>query len=451
MAQRLLRMSVLGMLTFALLLGGDPVRADFVHADPSASVSALPESCSIQAGSNFALCSTIAFASNRDNPTGAGLPGSSPRERGLNSGEIYLMNPDPDPTKQDPRRLTNNVNYDAFPDLSPDGKKIVFDSNRHRLGIVFPVADRCGVCLGFDNVDLFVMNADGSDQQHLTQGGSSTWDPRGKNVAYHASKSGTKGAFKTSLSAATVDSDIFVVSVDDCRKVIEVTGVDDCRKTPGPHVKNLTNSVDVDDDPDWSPDGTKIVYTRHPVAENVEDNDFAPHAEIWVMRVNPDGTPVQDGDNPKQLTFTAGITEGSSTDRCWAGSTTPCPAEERVPTWSADGTRIAFARREVLGGGLNTWVMNADGTNQVQLRSNNLLDVPGSWSPDGTRILFNEGSGTPTLELFWMNPDGTDVQQLTNTPGTNATANWGLLRVHVQAPAVTQPARAPAAPPVPKR
>ena len=472
MAQRLLRTFVLGMLTFALLFGGGPAATGAVHADPHASSVARRESSLSQPNEQFELRSTIAFASSRDNPTGAGLPWPTLRERGKSAGEIYLMlmNPDGTPVQgsqenPNPRRVTNNVNYDAFPDLSPDGKKIVFDSNL--LGAVdapTPEPTCVPACTNVDNVDLFVMNADGSDQQHLTRGGSSTWDPRGKYVAYHASQSGTRGPFKTSLSAATADSDIFVVNVDDCRQAIEqsLPPVDDCRKIPGPHVKNITNSVGfVDDDPDWSRDGTKIVYTRHPVSENAEDNVVAPLAEIWVMRVNPDGTPVPsttDDTNPKQLTFTAGITEGISKDRCPAGSTAPCPAEERIPTWSADGTRIAFARRTGSGvNGLSTWVMNADGTNPVQLRFNDLLDGPGSWSPDGTRIVFFEGATTGSTQLWSMNANGTDAKQLTfplpppSPPGANATPNWGLLRVKVQAPAVTQPAGAPAALPVPKR
>src|SRR6266700_6022127 len=68
----------------------------------------------------FSLVSTIAFTSTRDNPTVIQLF----------AAEIYLMNPD----GTNPRRLTNNAYGDAFPTLSPDGKKIVFDSNRLTAG-----------------------------------------------------------------------------------------------------------------------------------------------------------------------------------------------------------------------------------------------------------------------------------------------------------------------------
>jgi len=65
----------------------------------------------------FRLASTIAFTSTRDDPTNPQL-----------AAEIYLINAD----GANPRRLTNNTDGDAFATLSPDGKKIVFDSNRHR-------------------------------------------------------------------------------------------------------------------------------------------------------------------------------------------------------------------------------------------------------------------------------------------------------------------------------
>lgn len=470
MAKRLLRTSVVGMLTVVLLLGGGPAATDAVHADPPASSVAPLESSLNQASEQFELRSTIAFASNRDNNTcGAPVFSLVFRLCLLNSVEIYLMNPDPDPQKQDPRRLTNNGDYDAFPALSPDGKKIVFDSNQPRGGDNppthqcprFPNPNNPNNCTAADHFDLFVMNADGTDRQHLTRGASPTWDSKAKYVAYHASKSGKLGLFKPSPSGAPFDSDIFVLNVDDCRKVMEVTGVKDCRNVPGDHLKDITNSEgQVEDDPNWSPDGTKIVYTRHPEAQNVADNVFAPQAEIWVMRVNPNGTPVQDGtENPKQLTFT----NGTSTDRCPAGSTALCPAEERAAAWSADGTRIAFMRR-IPGGRSKIWVMNADGTNQVQLTHDALFDASPTWSPDGKKILFAHGETTDTLELYSMKmyPDDPDstcgtqggtciITQLTNTDGFNFTPDWGVLRVHSGGPTVTQPARAPAAAPVPKR
>jgi Tol biopolymer transport system component len=452
MARRLLRVSVLTMLTFALVLGGGSAATDAVHADPQASGAAPRESSLSQASEQFELRSTIAFASSRDNNP-LDMPGSTFREQAVNTAEIYLMDPVPDPTQKNARRLTNNVYYDAFPVLSPDGKKIVFDSNR--LGAVDAPKqeDTCKqgtvLCTTTDNVDLFVMNADGSEQRHLTRGASSTIAPNGKYVAYHASASGKKGPFKTSLSAATFDSDIFVLNIDDCREVIERTGVDDCHKTPGEHVKNITNSPGfVDDDPNWSPDGTKIVYTRHPEAENVPDNMFAPHAEIYVMTVGPDGTPVPstlEKPNPLPLTHTDDL-------------------EERAPVWSRDGTRIAFAARRA-GEKLEVWVMNADGTNPVRLTKNNLIDGPGGWSPDGTQILVSRGEGTAAFQLYLLtlHPDGTcgnvdlgetcAATQLTFLPGASAFTDWGVLRVVGSgAPAVTQPStRAPAATPLPRR
>src|SRR5262245_64881825 len=107
------------------------------------------------------LVSTIAFSSNRDNLTAPGLEGA----------EIYLMNPD----ATNVRRLTTDLFFDALANLSPDGKKIVFDSDR---------------LSGQTNVsDLFLMKSDGSEQTFLTQGTSATWSADGKEIAFHASAS----------------------------------------------------------------------------------------------------------------------------------------------------------------------------------------------------------------------------------------------------------------------
>jgi TolB protein len=318
--------------------------------------------------SEFALESTIAFSSSRDNPV------NNPFMNG--AGEIYLMNPD----GTNVRRLTDNSAADAFPALSPDGKKIVFDSNRNRAE---------GEPL--NTSDLFVMKADGSEQMFLTRGSSATWSPKGKNIAFHASASGLGLPTRPDPGAATSDSDIFIVNVDELLDGVAAP-------------MNLTNNPEaIDDDPDWSPDGRRIVFTSHPVTDDpIRSNQ----AEIYMINV--------DGTGLTRLTFNA--------------------EEERGPSWSPDGSRIVYMCR--IGGGAAVFEicdMKADGSDRRQLTNNTVLDATPSFSPDGQQILFHRtvAPGTPGVQQLWlMNADGTGQAQLTNPPGVNTLANWGVVRVH---------------------
>ena len=70
------------------------------------------------------MVSTIAFVSSRHQPS------ADPSFDMVRSTEIYLM--DGDGTNV--RRLTDNSYGDWFPSISPDGKTIVFDSNRLTAG-----------------------------------------------------------------------------------------------------------------------------------------------------------------------------------------------------------------------------------------------------------------------------------------------------------------------------
>src|SRR5437773_3571531 len=113
--------------------------------------------------------STIAFVSTRHDP--AADPAIDPMRAWL-AAEIYLMDGD----GTNPRRLTQNNFADGFPALSPDGKRIVFDSNR-LLTVGEP----------FNTSDLFVMKADGTEQLSLVRGSSATWSPDSRRIAFHAS------------------------------------------------------------------------------------------------------------------------------------------------------------------------------------------------------------------------------------------------------------------------
>src|SRR5262249_2410532 len=158
---------------------------------------------------------------------------------------IYLMDAD----GTNPQRLTTNTYGDGFPVLSPDGKKLVFDSNRYHQTLEPPRTT-------LNTVDMFLMDIDGGKVTLLQQrGGSASWSPDGTSTALHRSASGTGVPNKNDAGAAPTDSDIFVARVDDA-------GLE--------NVTNLTNNAAtwIDDDPDWStptataPDG-RIAFTRH--------------------------------------------------------------------------------------------------------------------------------------------------------------------------------------------
>ena len=64
------------------------------------------------------------------------------------------------------------------------------------------------------------------------------------------------------------------------------------------------------------------------------------------------------------------------------------------------------------------YVMNADGSNQINLTDNPARDIIPSWSPDGTMIAFSsDRSGND--EIYVMNADGSNQINLTNAPATD--------------------------------
>jgi len=98
-----------------------------------------------------------------------------------------------------------------------------------------------------------------------------------------------------------------------------------------------------------SPDGKKIAF--HAI-------DASKKVDIWVMDV--------DGENQKRLT----------------------PGRNAAnPTWSPDGSRIAF--ESGIPPRTDIYVMNADGTNVVNLTNNLADNQQPSWSPDGKKIIFS--------------------------------------------------------------
>ena len=64
--------------------------------------------------------------------------------------------------------------------------------------------------------------------------------------------------------------------------------------------------------------------------------------------------------------------------------------------------------------------MNVDGSNQTNISNHGGDDQYPRWFPNGTRIVFSSNR-TGDYEIYVMNIDGTNLQNLTNTPGYDDT------------------------------
>lgn len=92
------------------------------------------------------------------------------------------------------------------------------------------------------------------------------------------------------------------------------------------------------------------------------------------------------------------------------------PAADFDPTWSPDGTRIAFRTRR--DGNDEIYVMNADGSCQVNLTRDAVSDWSPAWSPDGARIAFARFfDNNRYTDVAVMNVDGSGLQRLTTASG----------------------------------
>ena len=255
------------------------------------------------------------------------------------------------------RRLTNNRANDWFPAWSPDGRRIAFVSERD--GHVHAQH-------GWPTSEIYVMAADGSHPQNITNDPSddreASWSPDGKRIVFASRRDG--------------NYEIYVMAAD------------------GSNPQNLTNDPHSDRYPSWSPDGEHIIFSAR--REGHFENKFAITYEIYVMDA--------DGGNEQRLT------ENRKND----GS----------PSWSPDGKRIVFeADRKGDFENYDVYVMDADGGNQQKLTNDRGWDSSPSWSPNGERIAFmSERDGN--TEIYVMDADGGNLQNLTNNRHSDAHPAW---------------------------
>lgn len=254
--------------------------------------------------------------------------------------ELAVVNPD----GSERRRLTTDGRGYFQPDISPDGRRIAF----------------AGV--GSNGSAIYLMNADATGVTLLvdrSSDASPAWSPDGSRIAFRSLKDGP---------VAPVGR-IFVINADG-------SGL----RQLSPDDPDPTKFV-FDDGPTWSPDGSKIAFSRNGV----------------LTVINTDGT---------------GMT------------TLPAPAGVGNPDWSPDGSRIAYSG---FVDSQDIFVTNADGSTVLRATSSGEQETNPRWSPDSQRLVFCRVVDG-VAQLFTINADATGETRLSADPGVHeCTPSWSPL------------------------
>ena len=249
------------------------------------------------------------------------------------NNQIYTMNPD----GSSPTQVTFDKASDVDPDISPNGKYIIFTSNQT------------------GNNDIYIMDRSGNTLDLTNNPANDEWarfSPDGKEIVFDSNRDG--GVFE-----------IFIMNADGS----------------GPPTQ-LTFPPTLGRYPSWSPDGKRIIFRRA--------------IDLYVMNADGSGTPTQltneappsfaqmanfspNGQHITFMCFREGYCSVFLMNSDGTGQTNLTPKDpadpltswcSRAPAWSADGHEIYFMSfRPSTGGHNQVFVMNADASNLQQLTS----------------------------------------------------------------------------------
>ncbi len=251
---------------------------------------------------------------------------------------------------------------DSYPSLSPDGRNLVFHSNRSgRQAIWMAKAD------GGEARILFDWPALGTDP------GTPVWSPDGKSIAFGMRPAG---------ASDENESDIYVMN------------------SGGSHVLRLTSTPGDDSHPHWSADGKRIFFNSARATPDLKADWSDQWIDIYSM--------ARDGSDVRRHTD------------CREICTYPVPSPDgrfvvhrrTVRSPGKDWEQSDTARNSEI------FLTPLDGGPSRNLTQNPAYDGWPMWSPDGRWIVFasNRDSGPNVGQVYRMRTDGSTVQQLTTGP-----------------------------------
>jgi len=258
--------------------------------------------------------------------------------RNDNDSEIYIMNQE----GTNLIRLTHSEGLDETPIWSPDGKSILFASVRD------------------GNYEVYIMDIKGGNLKNLTNhpahDGHPNFSPNGSRIIFHSNRIMPDSTYTKNAFTRNVNHEIFEMDLD------------------GSNVKRLTNYSSWDTYPDISPDGNKIAFRRL-----LETNMGIYNTNSEVFIANRDGSK--------------------------AYNLTNYPDHDGWPSWSPDGKKIAFASERERFDNWQIYTINIDGTELTRLTE---FDAQAAefakpqWSPNGTKIACTR-TKDGNVEIFILN------------------------------------------------
>jgi len=266
-------------------------------------------------------------------------------------------------TQAQTERLINT--RDMYPSASPNGKLVVFQSNRTGSN------------------QLFILNREDDEIRQLAEFplGAETpaFSPDGQRIAFD-------------VYVGENNNDVFTINVD------------------GSGLKQLTDNPGYDGHPHWSADGLRIIFNSDRTSPDLDADWSDRWHEIFSMKA--DGTDVQQHTRCKAV--------------CTFGSLSPDGKKVlyrkviKAPGFDWDLGSIE-KNSEI-------FIADIDGGNEINITNNAAFDGWPAFSPDGQRIAFASNRSGParTGQIWLMNTDGSGLQQLSQGPWSHAQPAWAF-------------------------
>ncbi|HJQ23325.1 MAG TPA: S9 family peptidase [Blastocatellia bacterium] len=279
-----------------------------------------------------------------------------------------------------PWQFTTSPQSSSAPRWSPDGQWLAFVSSRPAAGE--------GAASNEARAQVYVLAMSGGEARRVTNFkngvGSFQWSPDGTRLACvsRTGPSDNRAAGKEHSDVRHYKTISYKFNdtgwYDDRRSHIWVVDV------KSGDARQITSGDDWNDnDPQWSPDGTKIAFVSNRTGKEYEEDR---NTDVWVIAATG-GTLVKISDHAES---------------------------DNSPRWSPDGKTIAFLGRAREEQHPKIWLAPATGGTASRLAADNLDLIPSDldWAEDGRALYFNSGV-KGTTHLFRVDVASRQVSQVT--------------------------------------